>query len=614
MLTSDLRPIRRAPILASPHRVRGDIQVIFQGWLSVAAVAASVFVLAATNVAPYLVLLGAVVFLLLVGVLTPATALAGFANEGVITVAALFVVAAALNETGAFASLIRHVLGRPVSVRNAQTRLVFPVAFGSAFLNNTPVVAMLMPVVTDWARRTRIPASQLLIPLSYAAILGGLCTLIGTSTNLIVHGLLLDAGLPGLRMFDPTSVGVPCALAGVAFLLLFGKRLLPDRAVGLELHPDPREFTLEMVVLPGGPLAGKTVEQAGLRHLPGIYLMEIHRRGHVVPVVGPSERLDADDQLIFVGVVDSVMDLQKMPGLVPARQQLFKLDAPRSERWFAEAVVSPSCPLIGKTIRDGRFRTHYNAVVIAVARNGARIRSRVGDITLHPGDVLLLEALPSFVEQQRNSSDFYLVSRFENSAPPRHERQGVSLAIFAGMVVAAATGILSMLQAALVAAVAMLATRCCSDETARRSIDWTLLIAIAASFGLGNALDSTGAARAFAETMIPLAGSDPRLALAMLFLVSAALSAIVTNNATAVLVFPIAMATARELQADVMPFMMALLMGSSASFATPLGYQTNLMVYGAGRYRFVDFLRIGIPLTVLVWIVTTVITPWMWPF
>jgi di/tricarboxylate transporter len=586
----------------------------FQAWISTATVLAAVVLMGATNVAPYLVLLGAVVFLLVLGILTPATALAGFGNEGVVTVAALFVVAAALNETGAFTSLIRYVLGTPNSVRDAQARLVLPVTLGSAFLNNTPVVAMLMPVVTDWARRARLPASQLLIPLSYAAILGGLCTLIGTSTNLIVHGLLLDAGMPGLRMFDLTTVGVPCAIFGALFLLLFGKLLLPDRGVGPELQPDPREYTLEMVVVPGGPLVGRTVEQAGLRHLPGIYLMEIHRRGHLIPVVGPNEQLDADDQLIFVGVVDSVMDLQKITGLAPARQQLFKLDAPRSERWFVEAVVSPSCPLIGQTIRDGRFRTHYNAVVFAVARNGARIRSRIGDIVLQPGDVLLLEALPSFVEQQRNSSDFYVVSRFENSAPPRHEQQGISLAIFAGMVVVAATGLLSMLQAALLAAVAMLATRCCSDETARRSIDWTLLVAIAASFGLGHALDSTGAARTFAESIIPLAGSDPRLALAVIFFIAAALSAVVTNNATAVIVFPIALATAQQLQADPMPFIIALAMGSSASFATPIGYQTNLMVYGAGRYRFADFLRIGIPMTILVWILTTVLTPFMWPF
>ena len=308
------------------------------------------------------------------------------------------------------------------------------------------------------------------------------------------------------------------------------------------------------------------------------------------------------------------MDLQKMTGLAPARQQLFKLDAPRSERWFVEAVVSPSCPLVGKTIRDGRFRTHYNAVVIAVARNGARISSRIGDITLHPGDVLLLEASPAFVEQQRNSSDFYVVSRFENTGPPRHERQGTSLIIFAGMVVAAATGLLSMLQAALLAAVAMLATRCCSDETARRSIDWTLLVAIAASFGLGHALDSTGAARTFAETLIPYAGDDPRIALALVVLIAGALAAAITSNATAVIIFPIAMATAQQLQADPLPFVIALIVGSSASFASPLGYQTNLMVYGAGRYRFTDFLRIGVPMTLLVWIVAIVITPWVWPF
>jgi di/tricarboxylate transporter len=369
-----------------------------------------------------------------------------------------------------------------------------------------------------------------------------------------------------------------------------------------------------MVVEPGSPLVGQTIEQAGLRHLPGMYLMEIHRRGRVRPVVGPYERLDGDDQLVFVGLVDSIISLQKTPGLRPATKQLFKLDAPRSDRWFVEAVVSHSCPLIGQSIREGHFRNKYNAVVIAVARNGQRIKKRIGDIILHSGDVLLLEALPAFVEQHRNSNDFYLVSRIENATPPSHEKALPATIIMLVMVTLAATGIASMLQAAAAAAAAMLLTGCVSEETARRKVDWQLLLAIAASFGLGVSLETTGAARVVAEGVLSTAGSDPRMALIAVYGISTLLSALITNNAAAVLVFPIAVATAARLGVSHMPFAIAIMIGASASFATPIGYQTNLMVYGAGGYRFRDFVRIGLPLSILIWAVTVVVTPMVFPF
>jgi len=585
-----------------------------QAWISLGTVVAVLLFLALGSIPPYLVILGGLVLLLVTGIIPPSAALAGFSNEGVLTVAALFVVAAGLSETGVVSWGIQRLLGHPRSTLGAQARVILPVTTASAFLNNTPIVAMLMPVISDWSRRIKVSVSQLLIPLSYAAILGGLCTLIGTSTNLVVHGLLLDSGRAGLSFFEIARVGLPCAVIGVAYLLLFGRFLLPTREDALHEVEDSREYTLEMVVEPGGVLVGKTISQAGLRHLPGVYLMEIHRRGRVRAVVGPEERLDADDQLIFVGMVDSVVDLQKTPGLRPATEQLFKLDKPRSERWFVEAVISHSCPIVGRTIREGKFRNRYNAVIIGVARNGQRINKRIGDIVLQPGDVLLLEALPAFVQQQRNSNDFYLVSRIENASPPRHNRGWVVLSIIFAMVVTAATGLLTMLQAAVGAAALMLITRCTSEEAARRRVDWQLLIAIAASFGLGNALAISGAAAAIANSLLAYGGSNPMLALAAIYGITMALSGMITNNATAVVMFPIAIATATELGVNYMPFAVVVMIGSSASFATPLGYQTNLMVWGPGGYRFRNFIRIGLPLSLLLWIVTVLIAPRAWPF
>ena len=583
-------------------------------WTSVAVVCVVFGVLAFTRIAPYLVLIAGMVTLLAFGILEPASAFAGFSNPGMITVGGLFVVAGGLHQTGVLAHLVYRFLGHPKSMVGAQARLILPVIAGSTVLNNTPLVAMLIPAVKDWSRATGFASSKLLIPLSFAAILGGMCTLIGTSTNLVVSGLLVDAGRAPLSFLDPAWVGVPCALVGAAFLLAFGRRLLPDRSTRSISHGDPREYTVEMLVVPGGPLVGASLEAAGLRSLPGLYVAEIHRGEHILPVVDPSERLMGGDQLVLVGLADSVVDLLKVPGLGPATREVFKLDGERASRCFAEAVISRSSPLVGQTVRDAAFRSTYNAVVLAIARNGERIASKIGDVKLQPGDALLVEALPSFVDRYRNSSDYYLVSRFDGVAPPLFHKAPLALAILVLMVVAAATGLLSMIEAAFLAAGAMLLTRCCSEETALRSIDWQLLLAIAASLALGRGLQETGAAQALADLLLAQAGTNPWLALALLYGVATGLSELVTNNAAAVIVFPIALAVSDTLHVSHMPFVIAVMIAASASFATPLGYQTNLMVYGAGGYRFGDFLRIGLPMNALLWVTTTLLAPIFWPF
>lgn len=585
-----------------------------EAWIATAVVLGVLVVLATGRYPPYVALLGGLTALLAVGIVDASDALGGFANSGVVTVGVLYVVAAGLRQTGALAFLTSRAMGRPRTVRGAQTRMLIPVIVGSAFLNNTPLVAMLLPVVIDWSRSARIPASKLLLPLSYAAILGGLCTLIGTSTTLVVHGLLLEEGMPGLRMFDITWVGLPCAVLGSALLMWMARRWLPAYESALVIPDDPREYTVEMRVVPKGPLVGKSIESAGLRHLPGLYLMEIHRGAHVLPVVDPAERLEAGDQLVFVGVVHSVVDLQQIPGIELTTEQVFKLDSHRSLRCFAEAVVSQTHPLVGQSIRQGRFRNLYNAVVIAVSRHGERVPGRIGDITLRPGDSLLVEALPSFIEQQQNSTDYYLVSRLGESGPPTVTHAPVALLILASMVVAAATGLLSMLQAALLAAAAMVLTRCVSEDTARKSVDWPLLVAIGASFGLGAALQKTGAAQSLAGSLLAYAGDNPWTALAVIYATTTILSEVVTNNAAAVIVFPIAMATATTLGVNYMPFVIAVAVAASASFASPLGYQTHLMVYGPGSYRLRDFVKMGVPMNLLLWGITTGLAPLVWPF
>lgn len=595
-----------------------------------------------TQLAPDVVLVGGVGLLVLRGILDPREALAGMANEAMITVGILYVVGAGVRQTGGVDWIAQRLFGRPKTASGAVARLMLPTAALSAFMNNTPLVAMLIPAVGDWAKAHRIAASKLMIPLSYAAILGGTCTLIGTSTNLVVDGQVKEESkrrvaaavaegqseaearaaferethlsAKGLGMFDITWVGLPAALIGCGFIVLTSRWLLPDRRPALSNLDDPRSYTVEMLVEPQSPLVGKTIEEAGLRHLPGVYLAEVDRDGFVIAAVSPTERLRGNDRLVFVGVVDSVVELRKIRGLVPATDQVFKLNVPRSTRCLIEAVVSNSCPVAGKTVRDGQFRSVYNAVVIAVGRNGERINKKIGDIVLRPGDTLLLEAHPSFVAQQRNSRDFFLVSQLADSHPPRHEKALLATAILVGMVLLASLTSLGMFKAAMLAAGLMLATRCCSTDLARRSVDWEVLLAIAASFAIGAALEKTGAAAQIADRMIGLAGGHAWASLAIVYLVTLVATELITNNAAAALVFPMAIATAERLQVSFMPFVIVVMMAASAGFATPIGYQTNLMVYGPGGYRFSDYLKVGVPLDLLIGAVTVLLAPFIWPF
>ena len=586
----------------------------WEAWFTLGVIGGCFVLLASNRFAPDVVLMAGLTLLLVSGILTPQEALAGLSNEGMATVGVLYVVVAGLRETGGVDRLVQSLLARPDTLSAAQLRLMLPVSALSAFLNNTPVVAMFIPAVHDWAKRQRLSVSKLMLPLSYAAIAGGTCTLIGTSTNLVLNGLLLSkTSEPGLHLFELAWVGVPITVVLIGYVVLCSRWLLPDRRPPMTQFEDAREYTVEMLVEPGSPLVGKSVEEAGLRQLPGLYLIDIGREDNLLPAVSPKTRLHGNDRLLFAGIVESVVDLQRIRGLIPATNQVFKLNAPRRERSLIEAVVSNSCPLVGKSIREGRFRNSYNAAVIAVARNGERIPRKIGDIVLHPGDTLLLEAHPSFVEQQRNSRDFFLVGHIDDSQPRCHERGNTALAIMVAMVLAVAFGWLSMLESAMLAAGLMILTRCVTGRVARRAVEWQVLIVIAASFGLGTALQSTGAATTAAHWLIAGAGGTPIVALAIMFAVTALLTALVTNNATAVLMFPIAMATAQDLGVHLLPFAITIMMGASASFATPIGYQTNLMVYGPGGYHFADYLRFGAPLTVLVGMVTVAVVPWIWP-
>lgn len=564
------------------------------------------------------VLVGGLAVVMVSGVLDVKTAVSGFANEGMLTVAALFIVAAGVRQTGAMSRIAGVLLGRSKGTRTALARLSLPVAAMSSVLNNTPIVAALLPAVTEWARRSQKPVSKFLIPLSYATILGGTVTVIGTSTNLVVTGLIERSlgtvpGLSRIGIFDISPVGVPVALVGCALLIFVAPLVLPDRRPAVSRTDDPRLYTSEFLVGRNG-LAGSTIEQAGLRHLPGAFLAEITRGSTVLPAVEPTTRLETGDRLVFVGPRESVVDLQRIPGLAPAPDQTFKLGAPERERCLVEAVVAPGNPLRGRSIREGGFRSQFQAVVIAAARDGERLGGRIGDIVLDVGDVLLLECSASWAENQRSRRDFYLVSEVADSAKFRHDRAGISLVILVLMVLAAATETTTMFRASVIGAAAMVLTGCLSGLEARRSLELPVLIAIAAAFGLGEAIRVSGLDRWLAESIVALGANDPFSGMVAMYIATALLTELVTNNAAAALMFPFGLSLAGRLDASPMPYCVAVMFAASASFSTPIGYQTNLMVYGPGGYRFADFFRIGIPLQIGVGIASCTLIPAAFPF
>ncbi|MDA0205526.1 MAG: SLC13 family permease [Acidobacteria bacterium] len=595
-------------------------------WLSVAVVVAIIVLPAANVVAVETALLGGLVTLLLFGAVDLQAGLAGFAHPAVLMIGALFVVAAGLTETGATNRMAQSLLGRPKSVMAAQFRLMGPVALLSAFLNNTPIVVMYLPIVNDWARKIRVSPSKLYMPLSFAAVLGGKLTLIGSASNLVVMGLYqeyardtpgLEPLSPNLYFWGPGLLGIPTVIIGIAFILLTSKWLLPERKPAEQQAVDTRRYTVQMEIRPDSPIVAKSIEAAGLRQLPGLYLTQIERGDEQMPAPPPETILRAGDILAFAGILESVVDLRKIRGLIPATDQIEKVSSAANERALVEAVISHNSPLIGRTVKQTRFRTTYNAAIIAVHRNGGQVRRKVGDIEIHAGDTLLLETHRDFVDGYRNSGDFYLVSNVAGSNRVRHEKASTALGIFVLLVAALAYGSVPPVVLGLAAALAMILTGCLTVGEARGSVSIQVIVVIASALGIGAAMASSGAALVIADELLGFAralGMGPRGILLAIFMLTTALAQALTNNGAAALMFPIAMAAAAELGLRPEPFAFTLLLGAGTSFLTPIGYQTNLLVYGPGGYRFLDFTRIGLPLSILLALMAAWLAPIAFPF
>ena len=560
------------------------------------------------------VLVGAMITLTLLGILKPDEALQGFASHGVMTIAALYIVVAGLRETGAMAWISRWVLGKPRSLTVAQGKLMFVTSALSGVINNTPVVALFIPVAQEWSSRFGYAISKLLLPMNHMVILAGMCTLIGTSTNLIVNSLL-EKTVPdsGLSLFSLIWIGLPLTVIGFIYILIASRWLLPDRQSPVEQLENAREYSVEARVTPNGPLVGRSIAEVGLRSMRFAYVLEISRGERLLTAVGPDVVLQPNDRVTFVGVVDAVNELRRIPGLLIAEDQTYQLNLRHSQRCLVELVLSPTSSLVGRTVRESGFRSTYNAAIISISREGARLEGKLGDVKLRAGDTLLVETDLGFVERHKYNREFLLVSSLQDSAPPDFARAPIAFAILLGMLVVASMEWVPLFQASFIAAGLMVASGCVTLAVARRSIEYPVLAGIAASFALGFALAESGAAELLAGWIGGIARGDAFWALVVLYVVTVVVTELITNNAAGVLMFPIAMAVAGDAGANYLPFVITVMVGASAGFITPIGYQTNLMVYGPGGYRWVDYIRFGTPLSILVGIATVLIVPRVWP-
>ncbi|SDJ45996.1 SLC13 family permease [Salimicrobium halophilum] len=557
---------------------------------------------------PELLVLMTLFVFIVFGFISPEEGLAGFSNQGMLTIGLLFIVGGVLEKSGLAEKLVSRLLSGAGTERKARGRLLLPLAGMSGFLNNTPLVVTLTPVVRKWCEAHNLAPSKFLIPLSYAAILGGTMTLMGTSTNLVIHGLLLDFDEGGFRFFDLAIAGLPVTIVGLVYLLLFAPVLLPDqRKEEDEEETQPRDFLSELRIQPHFPYSGKTVREAGLGDLKGLTLIEIKRGNKKIsPVTGETIVLNGD-RLFFTGVINSIADLGKRRGLlVDTGTDLSIADLKKGTNKLREGIVSHQSSLLGRTVKENRFRQTYDAAVVAVHRNEERVEGRIGDIQPKAGDVLLMVAGESFDNRAKRHRDFYVTSPEGKEKFYEDDRTGWStLLIFICALICVMSGFLSIFEAMAMAVALLLTFRLVSPEEALKMIQFKVLVLIAGALGIGNVIiESKAAAWMAQELSVAMEPYNVIMILAVLYGTTALLTEIVTNNAAAVIMFPVAYQISEGIGMDPIGMAILIAIAASASFLSPIGYQTNLIVLGPGGYRLRDYLKVGLPLTILTSVVT----------
>lgn len=560
---------------------------------------------------------GVLVGLLVTGILTPGEALSGFSSPATITVAALFILSTGLSATG----VVAYMGMRLTELTSSRPRLLLPVllvtiAFISAFINNTAAVAVFLPLVLTVTRRRAISPSRYLLPLSFTAQLGGTSTLIGTSTNILISTFLVTQGLAGISMFELTPIGVILTLVGIVYLLVGGQRLIPERR-----PPDDLEetygldgFLSELRVTADSPFVGLTVEETKLGEEAHVRVIGLFR-GERAYWRLRDVTIREGDVLLVRAKVSELLDVVDRHGLrLNPTSRLGSTDLRDSDRLLVEALVGPRSWLQGRTIRQVDFRWRYRAIVVAMRRQTEVLRQKLGDVPLRLGDSLLLQIDRRDLERLKNATGFIILGAAEQQ-PYRRRRAPMAITIMVSVVALAAFDVMPIVIAALLGVVAMVITRCVAYEDLYRSVDWPIILLLAGILPLGLALEKTGLAAAVADQVVALGGGlGPRAVLAGIWILTVLLTAGVSNNAVVLLMAPIGLSVAQDLSVDPRPFLVAITLGASVCFLTPVGYQTNAMILGPGSYRFSDFARVGLPLTVVMLLVTVLLVPMFWPF
>ena len=583
-----------------------------------AVLAAAIALFASGKLPSDLVALITMVVLLLLGHVSPEQAIAGFSNTATITVGAMFILSAGLFRSGAVNFLGTWIirLGRR-SLWIALILLMVGIGAISAFMNNTAAVAIFLPISVAAAKSLKVPPARLLMPLSFAGMFGGVCTLIGTSTNLLVSTIAEQNGLAPIGMFELSRLGLIFFGVGVVYMVLVGVRLIPDRGgdAALDERYGMGDYLVEVVVEESARSVGKTIVDSPLVQETGVVVLDIIRRGERFSMPSSRMQIHAGDVLRLRGDVEMLSKVQEREGIRLRPHDRWEIrnlsDGPTVQ---VEVVVAPGARLAGRTLRQVRFAALYGSMVLAIRQRERLRHGDLEDTVLRAGDALLVEVPTDRLATLRRSNDFVLVA--ETEIPTfRRERIIPAVLIIAGVVTTAAMGMLPILVGALVGAVLMIVTKCLTLDEAYDAVDWSVIFLLAGLLTLGVAMENTGAAAYLAEGLLMgMGNAGPFVLVAAFYLLTSILTEAMSNNATAVLLAPIAIAMAGTLGVDPRPLLVTVAFAASASFMTPMGYQTNLMILGPGNLKFIDFVKVGGPLNIIFWILATLLIPVFWSF
>ena len=567
-------------------------------WITILTVLSMFTVLLLTKLRADLVFLGAIAILFVTGVLNAKEAFSGFSSTSVVIIGVLFVVVAGLTHTGVLQWIVKHLLGQPESYSKAVIRLMLPVAGLSSFLSNTTVVALFVGIVKMWSKKLGVSPSKLLIPLSYASGMGGVCTLIGTPPNLIISGLYAENTGVAMNVLTTTIPGLFCLFIGVLSIIAM-RNLLPDRKAPESAFESTSEYTVELLVPSDNPNIGMTFNEAGLNNVRGGNLIEVVHFDEFVSPAGGDEIVMGGDRLIYSGQIDEILELKKTHGLVNADHYVFTLSEIDKNRQLRTAYVTFGSSLIGKAIGNTSFEKDYGLVLVAVARSGKRIEQSPREVVIQAGDTLLLDCPPKLkIDTSSLASKLHFFD--SDQVPNIGKKTLISTTIMIAMVVLSALNIIPLLQCAFLAAMAMLIFKCCNVDQAMKSINWEILMVFAGSVVLGVAIQKTGIAERLAFGILDVCGDNPIVVMTAICFVGTFITEFISNTAAGAMFFPIMYQAAEKLGYEPFPFLVALMVSVSSSFATPIGSPTHMLVYGPGGYRFSDFMRIGLLMNLII--------------